>query len=218
MLKRIGDVVLIQLSSVDSNIYMAGDTVIDTGTGFNFTRLHTILRVLKKDFKSVKHVINTHGHFDHIGGNGYFLAADLAIHQADAPIIEDAHIERSWADYFDGKLKPRKVDRKLKEGDMVQAGPLNLRVLHTPGHSPGSICLHDESKGVLFSGDAVFSDGVGRTDGVGCSEADMVRTLDRLSQLSFKTLLPGHGEAVKDGADKAFRQMLNSPGPAEEDD
>ncbi len=208
MIKRVGDIVLIQLSSIDSNIYLVDDTIIDTGTGFNFTRLHSILKVLKKGFKDVKHIVNTHGHFDHIGGNGYFLNADVSIHEDDADVIEQADSEKSWADYFDGKLKPRQVDRKLREGDIVKAGSLNLRVLHTPGHSPGSICLLDESRGILFSGDTVFSDGVGRTDGTGCDEDEMVKSLEKISRLRFNTLLPGHGDIINGNADSAVKKML----------
>src|SRR4030043_1843695 len=110
MIKRIGpNIVLIQLSDIDSNIYVLGDTVIDSGTGFNFTRLHPLLKIMKMNFSSIKQVINTHGHFDHVGGNGYFLNAKIAIHEKDAPIIENAKNEESMADFFDGKLKPRKV-------------------------------------------------------------------------------------------------------------
>ena len=142
MLKRIGNIVLIQLSDIDSNIYIIDDTVIDSGTGFNFTRLYSILKMLKKNFESFTQVVNTHGHFDHIGGNGYFLNAKIAIHENDAPVIENADIEMSRADFFDGKLRPRKVDRKLRDGDVIDVNGFKLLVVHTPGHTPGSICLY----------------------------------------------------------------------------
>ena len=88
MIKRIGDITLIKLSDMDSNIYLVGDTVIDSGTGFNFTRLRSMFSAMKKEMKDVKNVVNTHGHFDHVGGNGYFLNAKVSIHEADAHILE----------------------------------------------------------------------------------------------------------------------------------
>ncbi len=210
MLKRIDDIVLIQLSDLDSNIYLIDDCVIDTGTGFNFTRLHSILKVLGKNFESIKQVINTHCHFDHIGGNGYFLKASIAIHENDAPVIENADIVKSVADYFDGKLRPRKVDVKLKDGDVIDVGTRKLKVIHTPGHTPGSICLYDEKDGILFSGDTLFSDGIGRTDCPGGDEEALIESLNKLSKLSFKKLLPGHGEPVLENADEILKKILES--------
>jgi hydroxyacylglutathione hydrolase len=159
MIRRFSDITLIQLSDIDSNIYLLGDTVIDAGTGFNFTRLKTYLAALKLNLETIKHVINTHGHFDHIGGNGYFYEADVAIHEADAYIIEKGDIKASYADFFDGRLHPHPVQRKLREGDVVTANGIQFKVLHTPGHTPGSISLYNQERGILFSGDTVFSDG-----------------------------------------------------------
>ena len=163
-IKKIGNIVLIQLSDIDSNIYIIGDTVIDAGTGFNFTRLYQLLKMLKIDLKDIKHVVNTHCHFDHTGGNGYFIDADVAIHDADAEVVEKGDIKLSYADFFDGRLNPREVKTRLKEGDVVSTGDMELEVIHTPGHTQGSICLYDKKSGTLFTGDTVFADGIGRTD------------------------------------------------------
>lgn len=192
-LVKIDDISLIQLSDVDSNIYLIGDTIIDSGTGFNFIRLHSALNMLKTDLDKIKQVINTHGHFDHIGGNGYFVNAKIAIHEKEAAVVENADAEKSNVNFFAGELKPRKVDRKLKEGDLVANG---LKVLHTPGHSPGSICLYDEKRKILFSGDTVFSDGVGRTDLAGGDPDALSESLAKLSKLKIEKILPGHGEPV----------------------
>jgi glyoxylase-like metal-dependent hydrolase (beta-lactamase superfamily II) len=146
------------LTNIDSNIYVLGDTVIDSGTGFNFTRLHTLLKIMKLNFSAIKQVINTHGHFDHIGGNGYFLKAKIAIHEIDAPILEKADNQASYADFFDGKLRPRPVDQKLKEGQVLQVNGMSLKVLHTPTH--GHYAPQREGRHVIC-GDLVFSDGVG---------------------------------------------------------
>jgi hydroxyacylglutathione hydrolase len=208
MIRRIGDIVLIQLSDIDSNIYLLGDTVIDSGTGFNFTRLRDILRALKTEMKDVKRVINTHGHFDHIGGNGYFLNAEVAIHGSDAGILEKADMELSNAGFFDGRLSPRKPDRILKEGDRLTPDRLDLEVIHTPGHSAGSICLYDRKRKILFSGDTVFSDGVGRTDLPGGDPKAMEESLSRLLKLDVEKILPGHGDPVLKDAKKTLEAIV----------
>ena len=192
MMKKIGDVTVIQLSSADSNIYILGNTVIDAGTGFNFTRLMSMFSMMKKDMGSVEWVINTHGHFDHVGGNGYFLNAKVAIHEMDAPIVEKGDEDLSFCQFFDGHMRPHPVARKLQDGDEING----LKVIHTPGHSPGSICLFDEKNGVLFSGDTVFADGVGRTDLDGGDPEQLKASLEKLKGLKIKQLFPGHGQPV----------------------
>ncbi|UCD07576.1 MAG: MBL fold metallo-hydrolase [Candidatus Aenigmatarchaeota archaeon] len=184
MIKRIGDIVLIQLSDIDSNIYLVGDTVIDCGTGFNFTRLRDIFNALKRNMNDVKQIINTHCHFDHVGGNGYFLNAKVAIHEDDAKVLEKGDGELSNADFFDGKLHPRKPERILKEGDKLNPDKLDLEVIHTPGHSPGSICLYDKKRKILFTGDTLFSDGVGRTDIAGGDPKGLESSLQRLLKIN----------------------------------
>jgi glyoxylase-like metal-dependent hydrolase (beta-lactamase superfamily II) len=214
MIRRFKDIILIQLSDIDSNIYIMGDTAIDSGTGFNFTRLKTYLAALKMDLESIKHIINTHGHFDHVGGNGYFYEADVAIHEADAFIIEQGDLKASYADFFDGKLHPRRVDRMLADGDTVTANSMEFDVIHTPGHTPGSICLYNRDAGILFSGDTIFSDGVGRTDMPGGDDEALAESMEKLANLKVNRLFPGHGDPIKEGADKLIREMMNF---AEED-
>ena len=204
-LVKIGDITLIRLSDIDSNIYLTDDTIIDSGTGFNFMRLHSVLRMLNTDLEKIKQVINTHGHFDHIGGNGYFYNAKILIHENDAAILEAGDLERSNASFFEGKLKPKKVDRKLKEGDVVDNG---LKVIHTPGHSPGSICLYDEKRKILFSGDTLFSDGVGRTDLAGGDPQALRESLENLRKLKIEKILPGHGEPVLKLGNKRIEFIL----------
>src|SRR3989338_9044911 len=207
MIKKItGDVVLAQPSGLDSNIYLAGDTVIDAGSGLNFTRLQDLLKIMKKTLEDWKWVVNTHCHFDHCGGDGYFFNAQIAMHELDSPVLEAGDTQKSVADAFDATLKPKKVARRLKDGDIIQAGPLTLEVLHTPGHTPGSICLYEKKQKILFSGDTLFADGVGRIDLPGGNEEQLADSIERILSLDVQKLLPGHGTPVLEGAKKQMEK------------
>ncbi|MBM3303880.1 MAG: MBL fold metallo-hydrolase [Candidatus Aenigmarchaeota archaeon] len=210
MIKRICDIVLLQVSGTDSNIYIIGDHAVDSGTGLNFTRMYQLLKAAQIDPKSIKVVVNTHTHYDHVGGNGYFLNAKTAMHEADAPALENADAEMCMVDYFDGKLKPRSVDAKLKDGDRLSIGGYNFQVLHTPGHTPGSICLYDASKKILISGDIIFADGIGRIDVPGGDPDAMQVSLDALAKLKVDKILPGHGEPVQSGGGAVIAKLAKA--------
>jgi glyoxylase-like metal-dependent hydrolase (beta-lactamase superfamily II) len=219
MIKKIGNVVMIQLSDIDSNIYIIGDTVIDAGTGFNFTRLQDFLKVMKRKLDDFGQVINTHAHFDHIGGNGFFFNAKIACHENDAQIIEDGDSELCLADFFEGNLKPRPVATKLKEGDTINAGGTELQVIHTPGHTPGSICLYDKATKTLFSGDTVFADGVGRTDTPGGDPEALQESLNKLAKLQVSQIFPGHGQPVPSNGSATIAKLAKAGiQPVNEDD
>ena len=200
-------ITMIHLSDLDSNIYLIGkDTMIDTGKGSNFVRLYEILKKLGLDFSDIKTIINTHMHWDHIGGNGFFENAKVYIHELDAPVLEKGDVEKSLADYFGGNMKPMEVHKKLKEGDVISG----FTVLHTPGHTPGSICLYDKKDKILITGDTLFADGVGRTDLPGGSEEDLEKSLERISGLEVDKILPGHGEPVLKNAQKMMKKIIEA--------
>jgi len=207
MIRKLGNITLIQLSDLDSNIYLIGDAIIDSGTGFNFTRLRDIFRVLKREMSDIKQVINTHGHFDHIGGNGYFLNGKIAIHKLDSPIVERGDKELSVADFFDGNLHPRQVDKKLEDGDKIKLDGMELEVIHTPGHTLGSVCLFDRKNQFLFSGDTVFENAIGRVDFPNSDPNAMQKSLEKLSSLNVKQIFPGHGNPFDK---KAFGNVLKT--------
>ena len=207
--KKIGNIVMIELSDIDSNIYLNKDAIIDTGTGFNFTRLKDVLRVFKSGLEQVSTIINTHYHFDHIGGNGFFTNAKIWIHQDDSVPLEKGDPETTVADFFGGNMHPMKVEKKLKEGDKVKFGDMDLEVIHTPGHTPGSVCLYDRKGKILFTGDTVMSAGFGRTDLPGGDPTKLTAAIDKILKLDFDKMLPGHGPPVDKPKEK-IKQMLKS--------
>ncbi len=112
----------------------------------------------KGDFK-IRSIINTHGHIDHISANKHF-DLPIWIHEDDASFLEDSQKNLSSLVGFD--LKSPAAARFLAEGDVLEVGSLRLEVIHTPGHTPGSICLKYD--GIMFTGDLLFSGGIGRSD------------------------------------------------------
>jgi hydroxyacylglutathione hydrolase len=147
--------------------------------------------------RAVAAVVLTHGHFDHLGAARPVLAATgapLMVHAADAARIMSAATNGGAAFGFDAAAP--EADRLLVDGDVIEAGELRLAVLHTPGHTPGSICLLAEGAGGdhLFSGDTLFSGSVGRTDFSGGDARAMRSSIARLAGLAPSTLVhPGHG-------------------------
>jgi len=200
-------ITMIRLSDLDSNIYLLnGDTIIDSGTGSNFVRLYEIFKQMKLDFDNIKNIVNTHMHWDHIGGNGFFKNAKIHIHEKDAGVLEKGDSEMSNSMYFNGNMHSMKIEKKLKDGDEI----FGFKVLHTPGHTPGSICLFDKKDRILITGDTIFSNGVGRTDLPGGNEDDLNNSIERLSNLNIETILPGHGEPVLKSGSKAINNIISS--------
>ena len=151
----------------------------------------------------VTRIVDTHGHFDHTLANGAVKAATgapVAIHQADADMLTNPL--KSFA-FWAGSLKPgAPADSLLKDGDVVQFGHQELKVLHTPGHSPGSISL--ACPGLVFTGDALFQGSIGRTDFPGGSYDVLLRSIrTRLLTLPDETVAyTGHGPATTIGEER----------------
>jgi glyoxylase-like metal-dependent hydrolase (beta-lactamase superfamily II) len=179
----------------ECNSYLIVDemiVLIDTGTGSN----PTLKQKVSEKTDRIDLIINTHAHLDHVGGNSLF-SSKVAIHKHEVRELESGSLYGT-ADLF-GKNAKSSADRVLKDGDIVETGALELKVIHTPGHTPGGICLLS-SEGHLFSGDTVFSGGsFGRVDLPGGSARQLVESLERLKNVDFEFLMPGHMKCVKDG-------------------
>ncbi|MDH7594114.1 MAG: MBL fold metallo-hydrolase [Methanomicrobiales archaeon] len=151
--------------------------------------------VLKPYSRDIELIVLTHCHYDH---TAYILqiaslcGAEVAIHRSDAPSLR--HGISSMAMLFGSHPPSREADLLLEEGDEVHG----LEVIHTPGHTPGSICLYQSEGQYLFSGDTVFTDGAfGRCDLPGGDLRALRRSIERLSRLKIEGLYPGHGMPVE---------------------
>jgi glyoxylase-like metal-dependent hydrolase (beta-lactamase superfamily II) len=168
-----------------ANSYIYGSVLVDAGVTPMAVRPY-------KD--AIDTIVLTHCHFDHtahIKEIAHMCNAKVAIHRNDAPGLLDEM--RCLSMHFGARAPCIVPDIVLTEGDTIG----ELRVLHTPGHTPGSICLLSERDRVLISGDTVFTDGAfGRYDFFGGSRADLTCSLDRLAVLDVEGLYPGHGEPV----------------------
>ncbi len=147
-------------------------------------------------------IVNTHGHIDHIRANAD-LGLPVYCHEKDRDMISDPN--KNLMVTFFGTFKPVSPQRLLKDGDTVTLDEMEFKVIHTPGHTGGCLCLL--SDGVLFSGDTLFKNGIGRTDFPGASERAMQESLRKLALLDAGVVVyPGHGEQTTIGRELHGKQ------------
>ena len=170
----------------------------------------TILRAVQREKLDIVHIVNTHGHIDHTCGNRLVreaTGAGLLIHRDDSDILlypdEEFLLMLGLEDYT-----PLKPDGFIEEGQEVGFGEESLRVIHTPGHTPGGICLLDN--GILFTGDTLFAGSVGRTDLFGGDERALLESLqEKVLPLPDEIeVYPGHGPATTVGQERRTNPSL----------
>jgi glyoxylase-like metal-dependent hydrolase (beta-lactamase superfamily II) len=153
-----------------------------------------LLALIKTRSLRAKYILNTHGHADHVLGNRKLknlLKIPVCMHEADDKFFNDPSVrEKSFHELW--LPPPDPVDIKLKDGDLLEVGTLNIEVIHTPGHTPGSVCyLVGEN---LFTGDTLFIGAAGRTDLIGGSLNTLIKSIEKkLIVLPKQTIVwPGH--------------------------
>ena len=168
-----------------------------------------ILHLAKSEGLEITKVVNTHGHFDHIGANQQVVeatGAELMLHAADLPLLQNA---RNHAQVYGLMVAPSpEPDRLLDQGDTFELGELSFAVFHVPGHSPGGICLLSE--GHLFVGDVLFAGSIGRTDLPGGDFDALVEGVrERLFSLPDETVVhPGHGPDTTIGRERRMNPFV----------
>ena len=192
------------------NCYVIGDEttreaiVLDPGGN-----ARAILQAIERQRLHVKMIINTHAHFDHVLALTELRVATrapFAIHADEVVVLESA--KESAAHFGMTVRQPDSAERLLNEGDTVNVGAFTFKVLHTPGHTPGGLCLYGEQH--VFTGDTLFQGSIGRTDFLGGDYMTLMLAIrDKLLPLPDETIVhPGHGSATTIGEERVLNPLI----------
>ncbi|MGV8074489.1 MAG: MBL fold metallo-hydrolase [Syntrophobacteraceae bacterium] len=196
---------------VQTNCYLLGDpktgqaVVIDPGGSSS-----KIARRINELGLNLSAVLNTHAHFDHIleaWSLKESCGGEIYLHAKEIPLLDDPVVGLNAAGSF-ATFPRKKIDRELAEGDVLRFGSIELDVLPTPGHSPGHVSFHYKKEGIIFVGDTLFAGSIGRTDFIGGSYEQLLRSVrEKIFPLALNTVVyPGHGPATEVG-----RERLTNP-------
>jgi hydroxyacylglutathione hydrolase len=183
-----------------------GAMVIDPGDD-----IEEILGIIRKHNLQVKQIVITHAHIDHVGGAMKLRAATgapILLNQSDYALLKMLDVQASWLGMTDpGKVE---IDQSVGQADTVKAGTLSADVIHTPGHTEGSICLYFPLEKKLIAGDTLFAGSIGRTDLPGGSFDKIIRSLqEKVLALPDETVVvPGHGPLTTIGDERETNPFL----------
>jgi len=170
-----------------------------------------VLALIQKHNLQVKQIVITHAHIDHVGGAMKLRAttdAPIILNHNDYTLLKMLDMQAAWV----GMKSPGKVeiDHSVSDADKVEAGPLLASVIHTPGHTEGSICLYFPAQQKLIAGDTLFAGSIGRTDLPGGSFEKIINSLhEKILTLPDETVVvPGHGPPTKIGEERQSNPFL----------
>jgi hydroxyacylglutathione hydrolase len=200
------------VGSFASNCYIVGSSsskagmIIDPGAD-----AETIMRTVQQTELSISIIVITHAHMDHVGALREVQQktnAQFAIHEAEKGFVFSTPMRMLTSLGVSPVKSPPRPDRLLKDGDLIDLGDLHFKVLYTPGHSSGGICLLGH--GVVFSGDTLFKLGIGRTDFPGMSHERLMKSIrEKLMVLPDETIVyPGHGPPTTIGDERRGNPFL----------
>ena len=203
---------VIAVGALQSNCSILGDEttkeamVVDPGADAD-----SLFHYLGKLGLTVKQIVLTHAHLDHVGGAArlkQLTGAPIYMNPKDQPLLDSLDAQAAWM----GMTSPERVvvDHNLNEGDTIQTGSISATVMHTPGHTEGSVCLYLPGQKKLIAGDTLFMGSVGRTDLPGGSYEKLVRSLhDRILPLPDETeVTTGHGPSTSIGMERGTNPFL----------
>lgn len=196
---------------VDVNCYILKDKATGKGAvidpGGHVERIMSLINDMKAD---IAEIIITHGHFDHIGALDELrnaVGCGASIHELDAEMLLKSR--KNLSIFMGTEASFRPAERLLKDGDVIRFGGSFLKVIHTPGHTAGGICLYDGDK-VLFSGDTLFAGSVGRSDFPGGDHYQLIESVVKaLAEVKDETVVyPGHGPETGMGYERKTNPFL----------
>ena len=208
------DIITLVLSPLATNCYIvptgAGEAVVidpaDDG--------EEILARASEAGLAIKKILLTHGHFDHIGAADYVrkeTGSPIYVHKADECVMADS--VKSFAFFCPGKpFVPCIPDNLFDDGDTISQGELTFTVMSTPGHTAGSVCFlcsDEDGRDIMFAGDTIFKDSIGRSDGYSGDPRVQMESLDKLKALEKDYIIyPGHGEKTTLATEKKYNSFI----------
>ena len=201
------------LGPVSANCYVVCDEETKIGAVIDPGDYNSLLlkEIENSGMKELKYILCTHAHFDHIAGAGRlkekFPEAKIVVGIEDSSALNDDIL--SLAAYFGAPFYPCVADKEVENGDLLQIGGIELKVISAPGHTTGGVLYYEQKQGVVFTGDTIFKGSVGRTDFPGGSSVVLMNTLNKIKKLPDEcAVYSGHGEKTTIKHEKQYNMYL----------